>query len=565
MSTLTALSRRFLPGLAVLTLFVAEAPIASSQAPKVGREYYEDNVDLGFKVKMPKDWEFIPPQPDETRRIGKFTPKFNKYLDLNSGQDQLWLDAFLVKFDRRESKSDRAYDYDEALDKYADRLFSGVTDPQRLETKELKIDKVPSKEILYLAKTRGGTDVHIYAMQYFFSEDLVVAYLFDAPADKKKWRKWQSAIKNICKSMRRVDLKEVKGGEVKDGDSVYRSSKRAKLLKEVKTQPGWELIETENYFIVTSCDDRDFVREVERRLEAIRDIYERLYPLKDAERVRIKMAKRIAEAEAEKEKERKDRGEEEDEDDSKDRTSTGGPTPLELSRCSVVRVCKSQGQYSEYGGPFGSAGYWNYRDEELVIYDDKAGGGRSDSWATLNHEAFHQYIFYFYGNLAPHSWYNEGTGDFFAGYQLKAGRFTLKPFDWRVQTIREAIKSGDYVPMEEFFRYTQRDYYGENIGQNYAQGWSLIYFLRTGKKSAKGWNSDWDSLLDDYLDALNDAWIDVKVENILKDDIEIGEDGTITFDFSDSSEEDARSKAVEIAIAGIDWEEFEAAWKAYTL
>ena len=61
------------------------------------------------------------------------------------------------------------------------------------------------------------------------------------------------------------------------------------------------------------------------------------------------------------------------------------------------------------------------------------------------------------------------------------------------------------------------------------------------------------------------APIDVKVENILKDDIEIGEDGTITFDFSDSSEEDARSKAVEIAIAGIDWEEFEAAWKAYTL
>jgi hypothetical protein len=286
--------------------------------------------------------------------------------------------------------------------------------------------------------------------------------------------------------------------------------------------------------------------------------------LKDAERVRIKMAERVAEAKAQKEKERRDRGDEE-EDDSKDRTSAGGPTPLELSRCSVVRICKSRGQYMEYGGPGGSAGYWNSRDEELVLYDDKAGGGRSATWSVLNHEAFHQYIFYFYGNLAPHYWYNEGTGDFFAGYQLRSGRFVLKPFAWRVQTIRGAIKSGDYAPMEEFFRYTRSEYYGENIGQNYAQGWSLIYFLRTGKKSAKGWNSDWDSLLDDYLDALNDAWIDVKVENILKNDVEIGEDGRITFDFSDSSEDDARTKAIEITLVGIDWEEFEAAWKAYTL
>ena len=562
MSHFTALARRTLPSLALLVVIATVSLPASAQAPKVGREYFVDEVDLGFKVKMPKDWEFIPPQPGETKRIGKFTPEFNKWLDLDSGKDQLWLDAFLVKFDRREKDDERAFDFDEALDEYADRLFSGVSDPQRIEEKELKIGKVPSKEILYLAKTRGGTEVHIYAMQYFFADDLVVAYLFDAPADKKKWRKWQPAIKNICKSMRRVEIEEVGGAEVKEGDSVYRSSKRAKLLKMIHAQPGWQLIETENYFIVTSVDDRDFLRDVEKRLEAIRDIYEKLYPLKDAERVRMKMAKRLAEAEAQK---REEAGEEEEEDPEKGRTTASGPTPLELSRCSVVRVCKSQGQYAEYGGPWGSAGYWNYRDEELVIFDGKAGGGRSDSWATLNHEAFHQYIFYFYGNLAPHSWYNEGTGDYFAGYQLRAGRFTLKPFDWRVQTIREAIKSEDYVPMEEFFRYTQRDYYGEGIGRNYAQGWSLIYFLRTGKKKAKGWNSDWDSLLGDYLGALNDAWIDVKVNNILNDGVEVGEDGTITFDFSNDSEEDARSKAVEIAGAGIDWEEFEAAWKAYTL
>ena len=110
MSHLAAVSRRTLPFFAVLALLAAESPLANAQAPKVGREYYEDNVDLGFKVKMPKDWEFIPPQPGEKKRIGKFTPEFNKWLDLDRGNDQLWIDAFLVKFDRRENDDERAFD-----------------------------------------------------------------------------------------------------------------------------------------------------------------------------------------------------------------------------------------------------------------------------------------------------------------------------------------------------------------------------------------------------------------------------------------------------------------------
>jgi hypothetical protein len=56
-----------------------------------------------------------------------------------------------------------------------------------------------------------------------------------------------------------------------------------------------------------------------------------------------------------------------------------------------------------YGGPGGSAGYWNWGTQELVFFDDKGGDGRNDTWLVLNHEAFHQFIFYFYGNISPHS------------------------------------------------------------------------------------------------------------------------------------------------------------------
>src|SRR6185503_652855 len=101
---------------------------------------------------------------------------------------------------------------------------------------------------------------------------------------------------------------------------------------------------------------------------------------------------------------------------------------------------------------------------------------------------FHQYIFYFFGALSPHSWYNEGSGDFYSGYAWKSSRFVLTKFDWRVDTIKEAVRKNEHVPLDRFVRYTQAEYYGNNKegvdgGHNYAQGWSLIYFLRTGKKN----------------------------------------------------------------------------------
>ena len=158
--------------------------------------------------------------------------------------------------------------------------------------------------------------------------------------------------------------------------------------------------------------------------------------------------------------------------------------------------------YKSYGGSEGTAGYWSPFHQELVIYDDQGGGGRRNTWATLNHEAFHQYIFYFYGNIAPHSWYNEGTGDFYSGYIYKNGRFTLKENPWRKETIKAAIRDEEFVPLKDIFRYKQSDYYA-NPSICYAQGWSMIYFLRTGKKNnAKGWDPKWDTLLDDYLRVL---------------------------------------------------------------
>ena len=128
------------------------------------------------------------------------------------------------------------------------------------------------------------------------------------------------------------------------------------------------------------------------------------------------------------------------------------------------------------------------------------------------------------------------TGDFDAGYYYQHKKFKLKPFIWRVGTVKEMIRTGKYVPLKEIVRYSQGQYYGSSEygtsgGHHYAQGWSFIYFMRTGPKKSRKWNEAWDHILQTYLDTL-------------------AETGDL-------------DRAVDVAFEGVDWDELEEAWKDY--
>lgn len=534
-----------LAGAALLWL---ASPPASAQRPSIG-DFYEDAVMLGFKVRMPKGWDFGPPQPGEPNTIGTYQPPHVKYINI-SPSEVLFLEAHLAKFDRRPAPEPEpeAVTRDEdgrivvdprrmrpraipTLPAYIERHFRG-SGLREIEKSEFRMRDVTATEYLFKAAGQLGTEYHIWAVLYELEPDLEVALIFNAP-DSRDWRNWQGNLRRMGQSFQRVEVKAQQAQAGRSDDSAYRAQKRDQLALEVARNPGWSLEETDNYFIISSVADPAFMRELKHRLESIRRVYEELYPAEQAERIRFLAQERAG---------RKADGTGADPQDEEEPEvvlrTTAGASPRELSRCSVVRVCANREQYHQYGGPGGSAGYWNWVSEELVIYDDKAVGGRRNTWAVLNHEAFHQYIFYFYGNISPHSWYNEGTGDFFSGYQLQANRFVLRKFDWRVRTIQENIRANRFVPLKELVRFTQSEYYGNNKykfdgGMNYAQGWSLIYFLRTGKGGARCWNNAWDSILDTYLETL------AATSNL--------------------------DQAVDAAFAGVDWTQLEECWKSYTL
>jgi hypothetical protein len=291
-------------------------------------------------------------------------------------------------------------------------------------------------------------------------------YLFEGISIENRYKKNVSDFSKAARSFKRVE-KEDRAAH--DAELEQMSEQERFLQKQVdKLPPGWDHLRTARYLFLFNAD-KGFVKEMADQIEGIRDAYEEIYP----------------------------------------------PTrPIEA--VSIVRVCNSRDEYTGYGGPPTSGGYWSSFHKELVMFDQRP---RADTLAVMNHEALHQYIYYFYGELSPHSWYNEGHGDYFGGARLtRSFRVTgygdlpggYARADFAKEMVRLArqgkrLDEGAAAPLEELLRYRQPQYYnhhGDSLPvAYYPQGWSFVHMLREGKAL----EPKWKAILPDYLDALLEA------------------------------------------------------------
>lgn len=458
------------------------------------------NKEYGFKLRTPAKWGGIPLQPDEKIAIAKFNgPKIE--VSLKEGQAIGIPELLVLRFANPKpvsvttgtgavgAKPDSAPDGGKPEDR-AERNRPKTFDAwvkkssgwegvrYEVQDKETKYGKLAARENVVAHK--GYAEIVIRALAVEFptdEENIVLVYVLPEP----HFGKWENLLRQSARTFTRIG----RSGEQEDLSGDDLDSQRRRHAADVTKVPGWTLEETARYFIKIHNPDREFVDQIKEHIELIRTRLEEDFP------------------------------------------------PIKpIAVKSVLRVCKDSEEYYKYGGPGGSAGYWSSGAEELVIYDDK-NRQRSDTFRTMYHEAFHQYIFYRCGELSPHSWYNEGTGDYYAGATLRYGKFEIRPFQWRTDLIRQAVHGKSWVPMEKILRYSQQDYYGKDVGLCYAQGWSIIYFLREGKKGgAKAWKKEWEQILPTYLKVL-----------------------TETRD---------KDKALEAAFKGIDVLDFEAAWADFT-
>lgn len=288
-------------------------------------------------------------------------------------------------------------------------------------------------------------------------------------------------------------------------DAEYRTQVRCDLVR------GWEAEDLENYIVVYHTKDQPLVRQICSNIESIRKKYIELFP----------------------------------------------PTK-EINAVSTVRICRDRAEYIAYSGIPTSAGYWNWVTEELVLYDAavKEKGKRpkdDDTFIVLYHEAFHQYIYYSAGRLSPHSWFNEGYGDFFSGSLVKGGKVKkVNVNPWRIAWIQHAIETGSSVTWKKIIRYEQKEYYA-NPNICYAQGWSMIYFLNNSRVVKK--HDRWSQILPVYFDTLK-AENTKGLERLPEDKRKNGKALMIVG-------KKARDIAVTEAFKDVDLDELEAAWKKY--
>ena len=319
-------------------------------------------------------------------------------------------------------------------------------------------------------------------------------------------------------SAEKVDIDEPEEASTAKLERRYASTKLREVPFRIEARKklvrGWKAEDTENFILVYNTPDVPLVRKILADLEVIRKEYERLFP-----------------------------------------------PAKPVTAVSVVRVCKSEDEYLTYGGMPGSAGYWNWVSEELVLYDaekEVKGGGKTDvdTFIVLYHEAFHQYIHYSTGELPPHSWFNEGHGDFFSGARISGGKVRgIGPNPWRALYIQVMTQRGRSIPWSEIIRFEQSDYYkGDRVGLCYAQGWAMIYFLRTSPVVQK--RSEWARILPTYFETLKAEWA-VELAKLTEagkaEDKEKRAAGGLA----------ARQRAVDVAFQGVDLDEIDEAWQQF--
>lgn len=310
----------------------------------------------------------------------------------------------------------------------------------------------------------------------------------------------------------------------KDPTQLEGEEKRAALKASIAGKPGWFAIDTK-YYVFLSNANRQFVEKLAKDLEVVR------------EKVYVPNFK-----------------------------PRNQKIPL-----NPVRVFATQSEYHQFGGPGGSAGYFSPTKGELVLFekfdDLSASKSQSDCRSVMFHEGFHQYVHFAIGDVSPHSWFNEGHGDYFAGLVVSGGQIAdTKLFDWRVRYLKDHMRTGrDLIPLRSLLRYEQSEYYS-NAGLKYSQGWALIYYLRNVSK-----NKAYKQALDTYFNYIADnvtAFRSRKKEGE-GDDTPRGEPipgipGVRVIDFEDAKKvEEILSQAIDKAFASIDLEALDKELRAW--
>ena len=178
-----------------------------------------------------------------------------------------------------------------------------------------------------------------------------------------------------------------------------------------------------------------------------------------------------------------------------------------IDRQVTIRIFKNRHRFQDYARvndgkwPFlqDAGAYYSPERAEIIAYSSEK---PFFIFRTLIHEAFHhvltQHIF-----QCP-IWFNEGMAEYFDNYRWtpegpQPGLLDTK----HLYIVKKLIQEGAYLPIEYLIQLDHFSFHNDNFGpheiSNYAQSWSLIYFLYNAK------NGHYRDIITEYIVALQDG------------------------------------------------------------
>ena len=453
--------------------FVAFSPEAPAQ--KVDKEYFE-MAEYRFRFKPLRDYKRIPPQTDE-KEFGVIGKMEGKELSLNfPGQGVVpynpeiqvfrFVDRKVAEVEDTSGSGTRTAKYERVdLAEYVGRVFRGVNEKATLVDEKVQLRKgLEARHRQWGGSISNGDGPYILDTWSFEVGDADVHLVFTVP--EKYQKKYLRAFKNSAKTFEQIEYKAAprlhSGMSYEERLEYYDNDER--------NQGGWRAYPTDSkkYIVKYDGEDKGFIKKVIDRLEASRRLFEQDFPPSEP-----------------------------------------------MTHVSVVRVCSTEEVFHSYGGTGGGvAGWFSPASTELVLYDGK-NIDRNMTFAVMTHEAFHQYCHFLFNESAAHRWFDEGHGDYYGG--AKMGRSKKSPMKItpkmpggleRLGIIRELVRTGTYIPIEEHINYDHRTW--QALGtDSYSQSWSIIYYLRQGtlgKVPSKIWKKEYADIIPNYMRVLSEEF-----------------------------------------------------------
>ena len=461
----------FLAGLALATLLGMLSPVWAAAGA-----YHEDDR-FGFKVRAPKDWNFVAQSADEKWIAAKFlsdrpylytspeegwTYEFRPHMTVIA-----FIDEVVKKKDVEAGATEDGeiwIEFNNPYKNYEDflkRTYSGGGWFVE-EEEEDKLGDIPvTKYVIKVEKLTRDGPKRIVTWVYHV-EDVDLAVQFEVLEDS--YRKLKGDINSCLKSFKEIPRKSGSLTPTTTGDRVS-----------TKTKSEDEMTPEER----TAARKESEARTHEKARAAIPDDWTakemgRFLVLNHADE---KCAKRMV-ANAEAIWKWLDK-------------NLGYIGEGEYVRRPILRICRDQAEESAFrdGTTWGNS-------LEIVTHEDKSSGSLSSEFSYVNTKIYDIWFSHHNRDLkwAMPYWLGSGFRKVLGSARAKGSRLEFDVGEWERERLRESARSGGIKPLREFFMVHKDEFYDNEHNMNQAA--ALMRFMLDSKSAKK--------TLDAYLTNLQD-------------------------------------------------------------